>query len=103
MQSSAPPNQETPRERKPQPWARAMGQRHEPGLLRGDPGTHLSDVVTYSCAPKYHPLTPQQEMGLLCTRQRVTAEVLLTQRPSKGYAFNYKADQKNLTLFRTGR
>ena len=52
-----PQNQETPRELKPQPWARAMGQRHEQGLPRREPGTHLSDAEIYRCAPKHRPLT----------------------------------------------
>lgn len=33
-----PQNQETPRELKPQPWVRAMGQRHEQGLPKGRQG-----------------------------------------------------------------
>ena len=100
LQSSAPPNQETPRELKPQPWARAMGQRHKQGLPRGEPGTHLSHVETYRCAPKHCPFLLPTRDGASLHRQRATAEVLLTQRPSKCYAFNFKADQKNLTLFR---
>ena len=52
-----PQNQETPRDLKPQPWARAMGQRHEQGLPRAEPGTHLSDAEIYRCAPKHRPLT----------------------------------------------
>ena len=100
LQSSVPPNQETPRELKPQPWARAMGQRHKQGLPRGEPGTHLSDVETYRYAPKHCPFPLPPRDGASLHRQRATAEVLLTQRPSKGYAFNFKVDQKNLMLFR---
>ena len=94
LQSSAPPNQESARELKPQPWARAMGQRHKQGLPRGEPGTHLSHVETYRCAPKHCPFPLPTRDGASLHRQRATAEVLLTQRPSKCYAFNFKADQK---------
>ena len=77
-----------------------MDQRHKQGLPRGEPGTHLSHVETYRCAPKHYPFPLPTRDGASLHRQRATAEVLLTQRPSKCYAFNFKADQKNLTLFR---